>query len=72
MKIHLGVNNCFAVKRWPEPEEWLRIVAEEFQVRYVQFSLDIFDPLLYPSAKIKECHKIRRLSERFGITIVSV
>ncbi len=71
MKIHLGVNNCFGVKRWPEAEEWLRIVVEEFSTRYVQFSFDIFDPLLYSSAKMKECHKIRSLSEKFGIKIVS-
>jgi len=23
----LGINTCFAVKRWPEPERWAEIVA---------------------------------------------
>jgi len=22
----LGINTCFAVKRWPEPERWAEIV----------------------------------------------
>ena len=26
----LGMNTCVAVKRWPEPEEWARIFAEDF------------------------------------------
>ena len=40
----LGMNTCFAVKRWPEPEEWARIVAEEFGLKSVQFSFDLMDP----------------------------
>jgi hypothetical protein len=28
-KVELGINNCFALGRYPEPEEWLRIVKEE-------------------------------------------
>src|SRR5258706_18230 len=28
-RLHLGINTCFAVKRWPEPEQWLDIVREE-------------------------------------------
>ena len=38
------MNTCFAVKRWPEPEEWTRIVAEEFGLKTVQFSFDLMDP----------------------------
>ena len=40
----LGMNTCFAVKRWPEAEEWARIIAEDFGLKTVQFSFDLMDP----------------------------
>jgi D-erythrulose 1-phosphate 3-epimerase len=39
----LGVNNCFAVKRWPAPDEWAAIVADELGLDLVQHSLDLVD-----------------------------
>jgi len=39
----LGINTCFAVKRWPEPERWAAIVADELGLRMVQHSLDLVD-----------------------------
>ena len=44
MEFTLGINTCFAPKRWPEPEEWARIVAEELGLKAVQFSFDLMDP----------------------------
>ena len=29
MKVRLGINTCFAVKRWPRPDDWARIVRDE-------------------------------------------
>jgi sugar phosphate isomerase/epimerase len=39
----LGINTCFAVKRWPEPERWAEIVAGTLGLRMVQHSLDLVD-----------------------------
>src|SRR3954468_18266289 len=39
----LGINTCFAVKRWPRPEEWARIPADELGLDLVQHSLDLVD-----------------------------
>ena len=39
----LGINTCFAVKRWPEPERWAGIVADELGLGMVQHSLDLVD-----------------------------
>jgi sugar phosphate isomerase/epimerase len=44
--IHLGINNCFAVKRWPEPGQWISIVKNELGLDCCQFSLDLADPML--------------------------
>jgi D-erythrulose 1-phosphate 3-epimerase len=39
----LGINTCFAVKRWPQPEHWARLVADELELDLVQHSLDLVD-----------------------------
>jgi D-erythrulose 1-phosphate 3-epimerase len=40
--FRLGINTCFAVKRWPEPGAWSAIVAE-LGLDLVQHSLDLVD-----------------------------
>ena len=39
----LGINTCFAVKRWPQPERWAGLVAGELELDLVQHSLDLVD-----------------------------
>ena len=39
----LGINTCFAVKRWPQPERWATLVRDEFGLDLVQHSLDLVD-----------------------------
>ena len=41
--FRLGVNTCFAVKRWPRPEDWARIVRDDLGLDLVQHSLDLVD-----------------------------
>jgi sugar phosphate isomerase/epimerase len=43
VNLTLGINNCFAVKRWPCPDEWAQIVREELDLEMVQHSLDLSD-----------------------------
>ncbi len=43
MRASLGVNNCFAVKRWPEPAAWAKIVRDDLGLDVVQHSLDLVD-----------------------------
>jgi D-erythrulose 1-phosphate 3-epimerase len=44
MSHRLGINTCFAVKRWPRPDEWAAVVREELGLDLVQHSLDLVDP----------------------------
>jgi sugar phosphate isomerase/epimerase len=39
----LGINTCFAVKRWPEPPRWAEIVKGELGLDLVQHSLDLVE-----------------------------
>jgi sugar phosphate isomerase/epimerase len=41
MRLRLGVNTCFAVKRWPRPEDWAPVVRDRLELRLVQHSLDL-------------------------------
>jgi D-erythrulose 1-phosphate 3-epimerase len=43
MRVTLGINNCFAVKRWPLADEWAQIVAHQLGLNVVQHSLDLTD-----------------------------
>jgi sugar phosphate isomerase/epimerase len=43
MKLRLGMNTCFAVKRWPRPADWAPIVADRLGLSLVQHSLDLLD-----------------------------
>jgi hypothetical protein len=42
-RYRLGVNTCFAVKRWPEPARWAELVADTLGLDLVQHSLDLVD-----------------------------
>ncbi len=39
-RLVLGLNTCYAVKRWPNPEDWARVAAD-LGVAEVQMSLDL-------------------------------
>lgn len=41
--FRLGINTCFAVKRWPAPREWTAVVRDELGLDLVQHSLDLVD-----------------------------
>ena len=67
----LGINTCFAAKRWPEPEEWARLVAEEFGLKTVQFSFDLMDPRAGAGVVGSYIDHTRIACERQGIKIHS-
>jgi D-erythrulose 1-phosphate 3-epimerase len=43
--LKLGIDICFAVKRWPEASEWLDLVKNTLQLDIVEFDSDFLDPL---------------------------
>ena len=70
-RLHLGINTCFAVKRWPEPEQWVRIVTYELGLDWCQFSLDLADPLLEESATTAYADAVRELAVTHNLFIHS-
>jgi sugar phosphate isomerase/epimerase len=72
MKIHLGINNCFAVKRWPEPLRWGGIVRETLGLQLVQFSLDLLDPRTEESGRREMLEQIRAACGEYELRLSSV
>ena len=70
--MDVGVNLCFAIKRWPEPEEWARIAADELGVSSVQFTMDLIDPWWPESDRAAMAARVREAAGRRGIAIHSV
>ena len=70
--MDVGLNLCFAIKRWPEPEEWARIAADELGVSSVQFTMDLIDPWWPESDRAAMAARVREAAGRRGIAIHSV
>ncbi len=46
--ISIGIDNCFAIKRWVTPSEWSRVIRD-MDMRYVECVADLeIEPLLTP------------------------
>ena len=45
MDLRLGIDDCFAVKRWPRAADWGPIVRDRLGLRLVQHSFDLVDPV---------------------------
>ena len=71
MRFILGVNNCWAVKRYVEPEAWVEITATEFDVDHVQFSFDILDPRTEESALDNVVSRTLDCCMEYGVKIHS-
>ena len=48
--IYLGIDNCFASKRWARPSEWTRVIRD-LGLRYVEASADTECDPLYMGAE---------------------
>ena len=71
--IHLAVDNCFASKRWTEPGEWMRLVAD-FGLRRVEASADNeCDPLYAGESALRRwAEKCREASAQTGVRVANL
>ena len=71
MKILFGMNTCFAVKRWVEASEWIKIISDDLKLSNCQFSLDILDPFTEEIAKSMLINDIILNAEKNNLNIHS-
>lgn len=69
--IHLGINTCFAVKRWPETERWMSIIADDLGLQQCQVSLDLFEPGLDPVMATGTAQAVSKAAATAGVTLHS-
>ena len=43
MNVNLGINSCFALKRWPRPADWASVVRNDLGLDLVELSLDLIE-----------------------------
>ena len=67
----LGINTGFALNRYSEPEEWIRIVADDLELGVVQMTADLLNPDLPAKYRSTQVQKINRFCERYNVKITS-
>jgi len=68
----LGINTGFATNRFPEPEEWARIVAEELELTSVQLVAALLNPFWPESVIEAEVERILQATDRYQVNIHSL
>jgi sugar phosphate isomerase/epimerase len=69
MRLELGINTCFAVKRWPLPSDWAPLVRDRLKLRLVEHSFDLVD--LGAASTRREALELKTAANEFGLTVRS-
>ena len=69
MRLELGINTCFAVKRWPLPTDWAPIVKERLGLRLVEHSLDLVD--IAGGSIAEESAAVASAAREYGLSVRS-
>ena len=69
MRVRLGINTCFAVKRWPRPADWAPIVKGRLGLGLVEHSFDLVD--LTTWATDVQAQELKAAASAGGLTINS-
>lgn len=67
----LGINTCFAVKRWPRPADWAPIVRDTLGLDLVQVSLDLVDISQGEDSMAQVVDEHLEAADRYGLRIHS-
>jgi sugar phosphate isomerase/epimerase len=71
MRLRLGINTCFAVKRWPRPEDWAPVVRDRLELRLVQHSLDLVNTDPSAPSLDTQAADVRRVAAAHGLELHS-
>ena len=70
-RYHLGINTGFAVNRYSEHEEWIRIVGEDLGLRRVQFTADMLNVDLPDKVIASQTKRIVSSCQKYDVNISS-
>lgn len=71
-RVHLGINTCFAVKRWPDPDQWGAICADELGLSTVQLTTDLLPVGGNRAANDDYARRVRSAASTHGLTVHSL
>jgi len=71
MDVRLGINTCFAVKRWPRPVDWGPIVRDHLRLRLVQHTLDLVDLSVDSDEIERQAKDVTRAAEDLDLEVAS-
>lgn len=71
MRVRLGINNCFALKRWPAAREWASVVRDDLGLGLVELSLDLLEGFDDPRARPRVVEATRTALTDNGLTAQS-
>lgn len=69
--FRLGINTCFAVKRWPRPSDWAPLVRDELGLDVVQHSLDLTDLTRAHADVVRQAAELRQACAAHGLHLHS-
>ena len=69
--MNFGINLSFAVKRWPEPPVWARVVRETLKLSRIQFTYDLIDPWSPEPMRHSMAAEVRKAARDWDIVIES-
>ncbi len=67
----LGINTGFAVNRYSEPEEWVRIVGDELELETCQLTADLLNVSLPDKIISKQVDRIQKACQLYNVEISS-
>jgi sugar phosphate isomerase/epimerase len=67
MRARLGINNCFAAKRWPRPGDWAQVVRDELGLDLVELSLDLMEDIGSAAGRDRTADQVLAALSRYGL-----
>jgi D-erythrulose 1-phosphate 3-epimerase len=67
MRARLGINTCFAAKRWPLPHDWAQKVRYDIGVDIVELSLDLMPDIGSPAQRARIADQTLGALARHGL-----
>lgn len=71
MTYRLAINTGFAVNRYSEPEEWIKIVGHDLNLRYAQLTADMLNASLPQSIISNQIKRINDACKKYDVQISS-
>jgi sugar phosphate isomerase/epimerase len=68
MQVQLGINTCFAVKRWPRPADWAAVVRNDLGLDLVELSLDLLEGIETEDGRRRAIDETRAALAATGLT----